>query len=71
MNTHGLDLSRAEWRKGSRSHGNGECVEVARGLRGVVAARDSKKPEGPGLILAPDAWRLLTAAVKTGQSDLA
>jgi hypothetical protein len=71
VDAHGLDLSRAQWRKGSRSHGNGDCVEVARGLRGVVAVRDSKNLGGPSLILAPDDWRLLTVAVKAGEFDLA
>lgn len=69
MDAHGLDLSRAQWRKGSRSGGNGSCVEVARDLRGVVAVRDSKNPAGPSLIVAPQAWRLLTAAVKAGKFD--
>ena len=71
MDTRELDLSRAQWRKGSRSAGNGACVEVARGLRRVVAVRDSKNPGGPSLVLAPDDWRLLTVAVKAGEFDLA
>ena len=64
------DLSRAQWRKGSRSGGNGSCVEVARNLPGVVAVRDSKNPDGPSLILAPGNWRAFTSRVKAGVFDL-
>ena len=42
----GIDLSRAEWRKSSYSSQDGNCVEVARNLPGLVAIRDSKAPPG-------------------------
>ena len=71
MDARELDLSCAEWRKSSRSAGSGACVELACGLRGVVAVRDSKDAGGPSLVVAPDAWRLLTAAVKAGECYLA
>ncbi|MGH3421601.1 MAG: DUF397 domain-containing protein, partial [Streptosporangiaceae bacterium] len=41
-----MDLTRAVWRKASAS-GNGNCVEVAVNLTGVIAVRDSKDPHGP------------------------
>ena len=41
-----IDLSRAEWRKSSYSGQSGNCVEVARNLPGLVAVRDSEKPDG-------------------------
>jgi hypothetical protein len=41
-----IDLSRAEWRKSSHSSQDGNCVEVARNLPGLVAVRDSKEPDG-------------------------
>lgn len=53
----------AGWRKTSYSNGGqqGSCVEVARGLPGTVAIRDSKDPHGPVLTTTPQAWtRLLT-----------
>ena len=51
------DLSRADWRKSTRSNGSGgNCVEVARNLPGIVAVRDSKNPHGPALIVTRDDW---------------
>ncbi|MEV5197904.1 DUF397 domain-containing protein [Streptomyces sp. NPDC053720] len=45
-----------EFVKSSYSSGNGECVEVARNIPHTVAVRDSKRPDGPLLVLAPAAW---------------
>ena len=65
------DLSRAEWRKSTRSGGTGgNCVEVAHNLPGVVAIRDSKNPDGPVLTLAPAQWRSFAAGVELGEFDL-
>ena len=66
----GPDLSRAQWRKSSRSGGNGACVEVAH-TGTVVAVRDSKDPEGPKLVLTPAQWQAFAAGVKNGEFDLA
>lgn len=58
-----LDLSRANWRKGTRSNGGGACVEIAFAGR-VIAVRDSKNPNGPTLAIPSAAWRSFTAAIK-------
>jgi hypothetical protein len=61
------ELSRVEWVKSSYSDGNGgQCVEVARGLPGVVPVRDSKDPEGPALAFQADAWHAFVSAVRHG-----
>ncbi|MEU0552327.1 DUF397 domain-containing protein [Micromonospora sp. NPDC005979] len=58
-----MDLTGALWRTSSRS-GNGECVEVADNLPGVVGVRDSKDPSGTVLVFAPVAWRTFVAATR-------
>lgn len=65
-----LDMSRAVWRKSSMSGGNGNCVEVAGNLPGVVAVRDSKDREGTVLAFTPAQWRAFTAGVRVGEFDL-
>jgi hypothetical protein len=52
-----IDLRNAQWRTSSRSTGQGQCVEVARNLKGVVAVRDSKDPQGPTIVVDRTAWR--------------
>jgi hypothetical protein len=63
------DLSRARWRKSSRSSGNGQCVEVAH-LATAVAVRDSKDPDGPKLIFTHYDWRTFIRSVKAGMHDI-
>ena len=59
-----LDLARAEWSKSSHSSANGQCIQVARNLPGVVAVRDSKNPDGPKLIFSPADWRTFVRGMK-------
>ncbi|MEU0380478.1 DUF397 domain-containing protein [Streptomyces cyaneofuscatus] len=54
-------MYRFEFVKSSYSSGNGECVEVARNIPHTVALRDSKRPGGPVVTVAPAAWGAFTA----------
>ena len=65
-----MDLTGAIWRKAFAS-GNGNCVEVAVNLPGVVAVRDSKDPHGPALTFTPAAWHTFAAHVRGGNPGLA
>ncbi|MEW1627057.1 DUF397 domain-containing protein [Streptomyces sp. NPDC089173] len=55
--------------KSSYSGGNAgqECVEVARNIPRTVAVRDSKRPDGPVVTLAPAAWGAFTADLRRQQ----
>jgi hypothetical protein len=58
-----IDLSRAEWHKSSYSGQSGNCVEVARNLRGLVAVRDSKESDGVTLVVSQGTWRAFIRSV--------
>ena len=59
-----IDLSRAKWHKSSYSSQDGNCVEVARNLPGLVAIRDSKAPVGAKLVISRESWRAFTRSVR-------
>jgi hypothetical protein len=67
----GVDLTKATWKKSSRSGDNGgNCVEVATNIPGVVAVRDSKNPTGPVLAFTPAEWKAFLGGIKNGEFDL-
>jgi len=53
------DLCGARWRKSSYSDGQANCVEVAAMTHGhgIVAVRDSKSKDEPGLTFTPNVWQ--------------
>jgi hypothetical protein len=65
-----IDLTWAQWRKAARStSGNGGCVEIAGNLPGVVAIRDSKRPEGGACVVDRAVFAAFLADVKEGRYD--
>lgn len=65
------DLSRAHWRKATRSTGsNGGCVEIAANLPGITAVRDSKRPDDGAHIVTPSAFAAFLTDLKKGCYDL-
>ncbi|MFU8853224.1 DUF397 domain-containing protein [Micromonospora sp. SL1-18] len=59
-----MELTGATWRKSTRSGTQGECVEVADNLPGVVGVRDSKDPDGPVLTFDSPTWRTFVEHAK-------
>ena len=55
---------KAFWRKSSYSGSAGDCVEVAHGLPGSVAVRDSKDPGGPTLVFTHHEWTAFLARMR-------
>ncbi|RST20849.1 DUF397 domain-containing protein [Streptomyces sp. WAC04770] len=60
-------MSKFRFKKSSYSEPNGECVEVARNMPRTVAVRDSTRPGGPVVTLAPAAWGAFTADLRRRQ----
>lgn len=57
-------LDGALWCRSSYSGTQGNCVEVANNLPGVVAIRDSRNPGGPRLLVSPTEWRSFIGRLK-------
>jgi len=63
------DLTGAQWRKSTRSGGEGgACVELALNLPAVVPVRDSKD-HGPVLTFSVEQWQAFVADMKAGKFD--
>ncbi|WP_328912663.1 MULTISPECIES: DUF397 domain-containing protein [unclassified Streptomyces] len=60
------DLANASWFKSSYSNDQGACVEVAF-VSGAVAMRDSKDPDGPALLFAPQEFSAFVRSVGDGE----
>ncbi|MGW5689613.1 DUF397 domain-containing protein [Streptomyces asiaticus] len=66
------DLSGARWRKSSYSGGANDCVEIADltdTAYAAVAIRDSKEPNGPVLLVAPDSFEAFVRHVSHGRTE--
>ena len=64
-----VDYSNVQWRKSSRSGGQGgQCVEVVN-LGNTVGVRDSKNPDGPRLAFSRREMAELAARVRSGRLD--
>lgn len=66
-----IDLSRAQWKKATRSaSGNGGCVEVAANLPRIAAVRDSKNPALGAHVVDRAAFSAFLEDVKAGRYDI-
>lgn len=65
------DLTRAQWRKSTKSTSTGDCIEAAGFAHecgdAIMAIRDSKDPSGPALVVGHGDWSAFVAAVRQGQ----
>jgi len=64
MTAHHHDLARAAWRKSTHSSQDGNCVEIATSLPGIIAIRDSKNPDGPVLTVTNLGWTAFIEGIK-------
>jgi uncharacterized protein DUF397 len=64
------NLTGAAWRKSSRSHEQGQCVELAQNLPSVSAVRDSKAPEQGALVFTKAQLQAFLTTIKTGKLDI-
>ena len=70
MYKHERDLSGAVWRSARSRNSDGQYVEVADNLPGIIAVRDSTSPDGPALVFTLDEWEAFVGGVRDGEFDL-
>ncbi|MHA7956278.1 DUF397 domain-containing protein [Streptomyces sp. L500] len=61
-----IDLTRAIWRKSTHSGNGTDCVEVADQFPGAVPVRDSKRPNGPVIVVPATAWSAFVDQIHSG-----
>jgi hypothetical protein len=61
------DLTGARWRKSGRSGAQGNCVEIADNLVGIVAMRNSRFPEGPTLVFSRAEFADFLGSIRDGE----
>ncbi|WP_320067743.1 DUF397 domain-containing protein [Micromonospora sp. RTGN7] len=61
-----MDVSRAEWKKSTRSGSSGSCIEMADNLPSILV-RDSKDRQGPVLCFPASLWSSFVNGVKDGR----
>lgn len=64
------DLSTAQWFKSSYSANGGQCIEWApnhASANRIVPVRDSKRPNGPSLMVSPAAWAGLITLARSAE----
>ncbi|MFI1168191.1 DUF397 domain-containing protein [Streptomyces sp. NPDC020801] len=59
----------ARWIKSRHSNAEGNCVEVAALVDGVIAMRNSRDPDGPALVYTPAEVAAFLAGAKDGEFD--
>jgi len=64
------DLEGANFRTSTYSADQGNCVEVATNLPGIVAVRHSKDPAGSVIIYTDAEWAAFIGGAKDGEFDL-
>lgn len=64
------EIPASGWHTSSYSGANGDCVEVATGLPGGVAVRDSKDRTGPVLSFTAGEWQAFLAGIRNGEGSV-
>lgn len=55
--------------KSSFSNPNGACVDVKKGVTGLVHVTDTKNPLAPGLWFTPEEWDAFLKGAALGEFD--